>query len=125
MCISTFCRCWVHLKRLAMNGLLFCLGELLQTYLRVYSFRQRRWYYICSSVFNVVGKITNYLEKTFYDLTTVALHDWRTYGEMRCLAQHKYKLSTVEDTLPSQTLEQVCYHPRPNWHCSSNICNVI
>ncbi|XP_054280077.1 WASH complex subunit 4-like [Macrosteles quadrilineatus] len=52
------------------------------------------------------GKVGNYLEHTFYDLTTVALHDWRTYGEMRCLAQHKYRISTVEDTLPSQTLEQ-------------------
>jgi hypothetical protein len=39
----------------------------------------------------------------------VALHDWKTYGEMRSLALHKYGLSTVEDHLPSQTLEQVNY----------------
>ncbi|XP_046682962.1 WASH complex subunit 4 isoform X1 [Homalodisca vitripennis] len=62
--------------------------------------------YLFHSFVSLKGKIGNYLEKTFYDLTTVALHDWRTYGEMRCLAQHKYNISTVEDTLPSQTLEQ-------------------
>lgn len=36
----------------------------------------------------------------------MALHDWRTYGEMRCLAKFKNNLVTVEDNLPSQTLEQ-------------------
>lgn len=41
-------------------------------------------------------------------MTTVALHDWKTYGEMRSLAKHKYGLLTVEGHLPSQTLEQVC-----------------
>ena len=49
----------------------------------------------------------HHLDQTFYNLTTVALHDWRTYGEMRCLAKFKNNLVTVEDNLPSQTLEQV------------------
>ena len=31
----------------------------------------------------VVG---HYLDTTFYNLTTVALHDWRTYAEMRAIA---------------------------------------
>ena len=47
------------------------------------------------------------MDETFYNLITVALHDWRTYGEMRGLAKYKYDLITVEDHLPSQTLEQV------------------
>lgn len=42
----------------------------------------------------------------FYSLTTVSLHDWKTYGEMRFLAEKKYNLNTVEDHLPTQTLEQ-------------------
>ncbi|GIZ00953.1 WASH complex subunit 4 [Caerostris extrusa] len=47
--------------------------------------------------------VEHYLDKIFYNLTTVALHDWKTYGEMRSLAKHKYDLITVEAHLPSQT----------------------
>ena len=42
----------------------------------------------------VKAKVEAYLQKTFYNLTTVALHNWRTYGEMRALATHKYKVRT-------------------------------
>ena len=52
--------------------------------------------------------VEHYLDRTFYNLTTVALHDWKTYGDMRNLAQQKYGLSMIEAHLPSQTLEQVC-----------------
>lgn len=51
--------------------------------------------------------VEHYLDRTFYNLTTVALHDWKTYGDMRNLAQQKYSLSMTEAHLPSQTLEQV------------------
>lgn len=51
--------------------------------------------------------VTHYLDKTFYNLTTVALHDWATYSEMRNLATQRYGLSMTEAHLPSQTLEQV------------------
>jgi hypothetical protein len=60
-----------------------------------------------SSPLSDAGFVEHYLDQTFYNLTTVALHDWKTYGEMRSLAQHNFGLSTVEDHLPSQTLEQV------------------
>ena len=43
---------------------------------------------------HVKAKVETYLQKTFYNLTTVALHNWRTYGEMRALAAHKYKVHT-------------------------------
>jgi hypothetical protein len=62
---------------------------------------------MCSSVLSDAGFVEHYLDQTFYNLTTVALHDWKTYGEMRSLARHNFGLSTVEDHLPSQTLEQV------------------
>ncbi|XP_075894005.1 WASH complex subunit 4 [Nelusetta ayraudi] len=50
--------------------------------------------------------VTHYLDKTFYNLTTVALHDWATYSEMRNLATQRYGLAMTEAHLPSQTLEQ-------------------
>ncbi|XP_067134049.1 WASH complex subunit 4 isoform X3 [Centruroides vittatus] len=55
---------------------------------------------------NVKAHVEHYLDKIFYNLTTVALHDWKTYDEMRSLARQKYELVTVEAHLPSQTLEQ-------------------
>lgn len=48
----------------------------------------------------------HYLDDMFYNLTTVALHDWRTYRTMHALASYKMSLDTVQDHLPTQTLEQ-------------------
>ncbi|KAG5896825.1 hypothetical protein JTB14_032066 [Gonioctena quinquepunctata] len=48
----------------------------------------------------------HHLSMVFYNLTSVVLHDWRTYGEMRRLAHMQYGLDTVDDNLPMQTLEQ-------------------
>ncbi|XP_067625774.1 WASH complex subunit 4-like [Eurosta solidaginis] len=42
----------------------------------------------------------------FYNLTTISLHDWKTYEEMRHLANTRIMLKPVEDYLPNQTLEQ-------------------
>ena len=53
--------------------------------------------------------VTHYLDTTFYNLTTVALHDWKTYGDMRSLAEEKYGLVMMEPHLPSATLEQVMH----------------
>ena len=39
---------------------------------------------------SVRHRVEVYLERTFYNLTTVSLHNWRTYGEMR-----KVQYSTV------------------------------
>lgn len=55
---------------------------------------------------NIKAYVEHYLNKTFYNLTTVALHDWKTYGEMKNMAEQKYGLSLPESHLPSQTLEQ-------------------
>lgn len=48
-----------------------------------------------------------YLSQMFYNLTTISMHDWKTYGQMRVLAKQKFQLETIEDHLPTQTLEQV------------------
>lgn len=50
--------------------------------------------------------VENYLSAMFYNLTTISLHDWKTYEEMRHLANHRLLLNPVEDYLPNQTLEQ-------------------
>ncbi|PIO15645.1 hypothetical protein AB205_0142600, partial [Aquarana catesbeiana] len=58
---------------------------------------------------DIKAYVTHYLDKTFYNLTTVALHDWATYSEMRNLATQRYGLTMTEPHLPSQTLEQVFF----------------
>lgn len=50
--------------------------------------------------------VSRYLSQMFYNLTTISMHDWRTYGQMRILAKKKFHIETVEDHLPTQTLEQ-------------------
>ncbi|CAI8002431.1 WASH complex subunit 4 [Geodia barretti] len=55
---------------------------------------------------DIRAHVTHYLDTTFYNLTTVALHDWKTYGDMRSLAEEKYGLVMMEPHLPSATLEQ-------------------
>ncbi|XP_059490838.1 WASH complex subunit 4 [Neocloeon triangulifer] len=55
---------------------------------------------------NIKDYVEKYLSATFYNLTTVALHDWNTYGDMRVIARVRYGVNTVDDHLPSQTLEQ-------------------
>nr|CAB3267668.1 WASH complex subunit 7 [Phallusia mammillata] len=58
------------------------------------------------SFLDIKAYVTHYLDQTFYNLTTVALHDWKTYGEMRNLAAQKYQLEMQEVHLPNQQLEQ-------------------
>ncbi|XP_045494622.1 WASH complex subunit 4 [Colias croceus] len=54
----------------------------------------------------VVPAVEHYLSKTYYNLTTVVLSDWKTYGEMRQMAKFKFNLLPIQDDLPTQTLEQ-------------------
>jgi WASH complex subunit 7 len=51
-------------------------------------------------------RVEDYLNATFHSHTALALHNWKTYGEMRKLAQEKYGIVLAEITLPGQTLEQ-------------------
>lgn len=55
---------------------------------------------------NIRAHVTDYLERTFYNLTIVALHDWKTYAEMRNLANDKYGLEMSENHLPMGSLDQ-------------------
>ncbi|XP_013187252.1 WASH complex subunit 4 [Amyelois transitella] len=61
---------------------------------------------ILSVYMSVVPSVEHYLSTMYYNLTTVVLSDWKTYGEMRQMAKFKFNLKTVHDNLPTQTLEQ-------------------
>jgi WASH complex subunit 7 len=50
--------------------------------------------------------VSHYLDRTFYNLTTVALHDWRTYSDMKALANEKYGLVLIDNYLPMGSLDQ-------------------
>ena len=57
-------------------------------------------------------RVSHHLDRAFYNLSTVALHDWQRYAEMRSLAAQRFGLQMVEAHLPAaacvpgQTLEQ-------------------
>lgn len=42
----------------------------------------------------------------FYNLTTISLHDWKSYEEMRQLSTAKLSLHPIKDYLPTKTIEQ-------------------
>lgn len=52
------------------------------------------------TVIDIKQRVVHYLDQTFYNLNTVALHDWRVYAEMRNLAQEKFGLTLTEVHLP-------------------------
>eukprot|EP00735_Rhodelphis_limneticus_P013774 TRINITY_DN7727_c0_g1::TRINITY_DN7727_c0_g1_i1::g.8316::m.8316 TRINITY_DN7727_c0_g1::TRINITY_DN7727_c0_g1_i1::g.8316 ORF type:complete len:1220 (+),score=387.87,sp/Q2M389/WASC4_HUMAN/40.43/0.0,WASH-7_mid/PF14744.1/3.7e+03,WASH-7_mid/PF14744.1/2.5e-148,WASH-7_N/PF14745.1/6.7e-108,WASH-7_N/PF14745.1/1.1e-06,WASH-7_C/PF14746.1/1.1e-61 TRINITY_DN7727_c0_g1_i1:76-3660(+) len=61
---------------------------------------------IHNSEIDLKQRVAHYLNANFYNLTTVALHNWMTYSEMRNLAKEKYGLELTDGHLPSQTLGQ-------------------
>ena len=74
----------------------------------------------------VKAKVEAYLQKTFYNLTTVALHNWRTYGEMRALATHKYKVRTNNYFLFTSQFIFVLYcHPSLSWYVTYNVLGIF
>ena len=59
-----------------------------------------------SSTVNVKEEVCAYLEKEFYELTVIALHDYKTYAEMRNLALSNFGLDIGDSFLPMGTLDQ-------------------
>ena len=55
---------------------------------------------------SIKNYVEDYLNEMAYNLTTIALHDWKTYESMLNLAKDKYGLEFVRSQLPTQTLEQ-------------------
>jgi WASH complex subunit 7 len=61
---------------------------------------------ILGILISIKDEITHYLDMNFYNLTTIALHDWRTYSEMRSLAFEKYGVALMDNFLPMGSLDQ-------------------
>lgn len=61
---------------------------------------------ILGQLIDIKNEVTHYLDMNFYNLTTVALHDWRTYSDMRSLALEKLGLSLMDNFLPMGSLDQ-------------------
>lgn len=59
------------------------------------------------SYISIGYRIENYLSVMFYNLTTISLHDWKTYEEMRHLAEKRFHINALDDYLPNQSLDQV------------------
>jgi WASH complex subunit 7/WASH complex subunit 7, C-terminal/WASH complex subunit 7, N-terminal len=60
---------------------------------------------IFGALVDIKEEVTHYLEKQFYELSTVALHDWKTYGEMASVAADKYGLKLTDNRLPMGCLD--------------------
>ncbi len=59
-----------------------------------------------SKSINIKEEVCAYLEKEFYELTVIALHDYKTYSEMRNLAKSNFNLDIGDSFLPMGTLDQ-------------------
>ncbi|GMI01982.1 hypothetical protein TrST_g6111 [Triparma strigata] len=57
-------------------------------------------------VVDIHKSVKLYLEASFYNLTTIALHDWLTYSEMKNLAKEKFGLQLADNFLPMGSLDQ-------------------
>ncbi|XP_034118767.1 LOW QUALITY PROTEIN: WASH complex subunit 4 [Drosophila albomicans] len=58
-------------------------------------------------VYNILrDNLENYFTATFYNLTTIAPHDWKSYEKMRHLANKLLQLRPVDDYLPNQIIDQ-------------------
>lgn len=60
---------------------------------------------LVSNELHIKSEVEAALESLFFDQTAVALHDWRTYGEMAALASTKYGLALTDHKLPMGSVE--------------------
>ena len=62
--------------------------------------------HVLGLIIDIRHEVKHYLDLNFYNLTTVALHDWRTYADMRSLAAEKLGLELMNNFLPMGSLDQ-------------------
>ena len=55
---------------------------------------------------NIRAEVESYLEKTFYNLSTIDLNDCNNYNEMRSIANERYGVNLIDPFLPDGSLEQ-------------------
>lgn len=93
-----------HMNRISISGMYRLLGLKIIPFLHEttvnFGIKEKNYY------LSIRDHVIRYLSQMFYNLTTITMHDWRTYGQMRVFSKYKFHLETVEDHLPNQTLEQ-------------------
>lgn len=52
---------------------------------------------------DIKKQVEFYIDRTFYNMATVALHAWEVYAEMRSLAKAKFNLDLIETHIPAQS----------------------
>lgn len=57
--------------------------------------------YLFEKKINLGEEVKHHLNKTFYEMTALAPHDWKTYEHMRILAKEKYNVSVIPSHLPA------------------------
>lgn len=57
-------------------------------------------------IIDVKRYVATQLEKNFYNLAAVAMHDCETYAKMRILAAHRYGLELIDSRFPFMTIDQ-------------------
>lgn len=55
---------------------------------------------------DIKSEIESYLEKTFYNLSTVSLNDCNNYTEMRSIANERYSLNIADPFVPDGSHDQ-------------------
>lgn len=61
--------------------------------------------YICHMQLHVRKEVENFLERSFYDLSTLNLKDCNTYNKMRIIATERYGLHLTDPSLPDGCLD--------------------
>ena len=59
---------------------------------------------VFDDIIDIRDSVQAYLEKEFYNMTVLSLHDWNTYGEMRSIAYQNYGLILAKTRLPQGTV---------------------
>ena len=62
--------------------------------------------YLFEKQINMSYEIKKYLGATFYEMSALSPHDFKTYEHMRALAHDKLGIQVMASHLPSQQLEQ-------------------
>lgn len=71
---------------------------------------------VCNVTIYTKRVIQRYLERSFYNFSTVGLRDSKTYAEMAILGQEIYGLSLIENNLPAENLQGVDFTEILNIH---------
>jgi WASH complex subunit 7 len=95
--VETDLRLHIHSVALQQESLRNKKLKHLTTLLQLKPFR------LFSTLVDLRSRVAHHLDVSFYNLNTIALHDWKIYAEMRNLASEKFGLHMMEAHLPGHS----------------------